>query len=543
MWFRRVAVLLILTCAVDGQMLVERARSALQRRYEKHETLIPFLRSQPTHDFYGLSYTAGLSYVTDPAYANGTGKTHSTQKATGQSSSTQLSRHPHDHYGTSFQPFYATQSSRRQNNNPHRDGPSSTKSTHPAVSRVSEEQRQRFQEAQKVISAGNKFGLDLMQYLISENDNTIMAPVSLSIALAMLYFASDGNTMRQLSRALHYDEFGLNPNTIKSPLRSVSAAGKATDNTGFTFELGNFLFIQKGLNVSEKYKNTISDVFASSVESVDFSQPDKAIRQINDRITKATRGQIASPFESFSPSTRLILTNAVYFKGFWKQPFSVRSSFESTFANDGVNEVPVRMMYMRSNFLIKSLSEVDADAIQLPYDGDMTLMLVLLPRDPQSINRMLESLNVVKLVQDLPTYSNVSLDLHIPRFTVRGSYRFKQHLLDFGVRDLFTPGAANLPEIDANVILEDVIHEAKIQVDERGTEAVAVTTAPIINYSRYPSFTVRHPFVFFVVHKPTAAIFFAGKILRMNDGEAQGPPTGSLTTGSNQRHFGGGRRS
>ncbi|XP_022658702.1 leukocyte elastase inhibitor C-like isoform X1 [Varroa destructor] len=402
------------------------------------------------------------------------------------------------------------------------------------------------EELRKVILAGNSFGLNLMKYLISNNDNTILAPVSLSIALSMLYFASDGNTMKELFRVLNYEQFGLNQDMIKSPLRSISVAGRAAKNVGFSFELGNFLFTRKGLNVSQTYRNIINDAFSSSVENVDFSRPHEAASQINQLITKATHGQIPNPVGSFSPDTQMVLMNAVYLKGFWKQPFSVRSSFDSTFADDGVNEVPVKMMYMRHIFPVKSLPEIEADAIQLAYEGDISVMLILLPKHPRGVDRMLQRLNVLKLIDDLDNYQNESLDLHIPRFEAQGSYRFKQHLYDLGVHDLFTPGAANLPEIDpmGQIVLDDVIHKAKIQVDERGTEAVALTTAPIINYSRHPSFNVRHPFVFFVVHKPTGAIFFAGKILRMNNGQAPGP-RGPLPSalGSNSRYLGVGRRS
>ncbi|XP_003748025.1 leukocyte elastase inhibitor [Galendromus occidentalis] len=400
----------------------------------------------------------------------------------------------------------------------------------PAVPR--NEIAQKLQEARKVIMAGNKFGLNLMRFLISENDNTIMAPVSLSIALGMLYFAAAGNTKAELSRALHYDDFGEDPNNLLTPIRFLNEAAKASKAQGVTVELGNLIFAQKNLNISKDYRALIEETFGGFVEDIDFSQTVQAVTQMNKIITSLTKGQIDNPIESVSPTTRVVLTNAVFFKGFWKKPFSVRSSFDSTFFNDGVSEVPVKMMYMRDSFLVKSLPELDADAIQLPYESDITIMLVLLPRNPNGVNRMLQNLNIAKVIEDLPTYANESVDLHIPRFSVRGSYHLKKQLYDLGIKDLFVRGKADLPQLDTEgqLVVDDVLHEAKIRVDERGTEAVAISTAAIINYSRYPSFNVRHPFVFFVIHKETGSIFFAGKILRMNSQE-QAPTSGGKTQG------------
>nr|ABI52767.1 serpin [Argas monolakensis] len=226
----------------------------------------------------------------------------------------------------------------------------------------------------------------------------------------------------------------------------------------------------------------------------------------------ASKGLISRAIEGpLDPDTQLILMNAVYFKGFWKKPFSVRSTFKGTFLNHGTEPHLTDIMYMRAEFPVKSLPAIDAQAILLPYQGDDAAMMVVLPGTPTGVDALLQALSVTDLLRSLNTFENISVDLFLPKLEMEGSYMLKQGLRSLGVRRIFEKGHAELSGIGPLLALSDVAHRAKVKVDERGTEAVALTTLPFVTYSSYPTFSAVHPFLFFIVHRSTGTVLFAGK--------------------------------
>lgn len=383
-----------------------------------------------------------------------------------------------------------------------------------------QQERYSYDAARLLANAANIFGVNLMKTLIKQNENTVIAPLSLSTVLGMVYFSAAGNTKSQLARTLNYDKFGLNASQLLAGFKILSQSANSSSNQGMRLELANYIFAQKGLKITDRFRKIVHDNFRAGEEEVDFAgQPIPTRSRINNIVSEATKGLIRNAIDDIDPETKLMLVNAVYFKGLWKEPFDMKQSFDSTFANDGVNDVPVRMMYTHGYSLTKALPEIDAEAVQIPYEGEDAIMLIVLPNEKTGVNNVLERISLEKIIRDLPSYKNTRLTLMIPRFELKVEYKLKEQLTELGLTDMFIRGKADLPEIDHNrdLAVKEVIHQTKIKVDERGTEAAGVGTVLSATRIAGESFVVSHPFLFFVIHKPSGSVVFSGKVVRMEN--------------------------
>lgn len=358
--------------------------------------------------------------------------------------------------------------------------------------------------------ATNYVGLSLLRAL-PKDENAVLSPISISTALAMVYPGANGDTKRELSQSLGYARHGLvNVAQGFGKLRNVTLQG---NSGGYTLQDVSALFHHKRYKVQEDYVKTLNEQFGADVVAVDFDDTNA----IDTWAKGATKGLISRAVDGpLDPDTQMILMNAVYFKGFWKKPFSVRSTFKGTFLNHGTEPHLTDIMYMRAEFPVKSLPAVDAHAILLPYEGDDAAMLVVLPKTPTGVDALLQALSVTDLVRSLSTFESVSVDLFLPKLEMEASYMLKEELRVLGLRRVFQKGQAELSGIGPLLALSDVAHRARVKVDERGTEAVALTTLPFVTYSSYPTFSVVHPFLFFIVHRSTGTLLFAGKVLHIS---------------------------
>lgn len=328
--------------------------------------------------------------------------------------------------------------------------------------------------------------------------------------MAILYPGANAATRAELSDSLGYERHRLTHVTKGfGSLRNETVRGE-----GYRLVDVSALFQHKDYKVEEEYARAVRDDLGAQVIPVDFEDVERTRVVINDLVRDGSRGLIWPALSRpLSPDTRLMLINTVYFKGFWEKPFSVAATFMGTFMNHGTDPQPARIMYMRAPFFTKSLPAVDANAIIIPYEGNGAAMLVVLPKTPTGVHALLDTLSVTDLVNSLDTFQNVTLDLFVPKMELESSYMLKEELRSFGVSRVFQRG--ELSGIGPMLQLSDVLHRAKVRVDERGTEATAFTGLPIITYSAFPTFSLSHPFLFFIIHRSSGAVLFAGKVVQL----------------------------
>jgi len=234
----------------------------------------------------------------------------------------------------------------------------------------------------------------------------------------------------------------------------------------------------------------------------------------NNKIT-----EIVTP-DAIDSLTRLVLVNAIYFKGDWLKKFNVKFTKDDNFHISPNKSVKVKLMYMKAKFYYGVNSELNCQAIELPYAGENLSMFILLPDQATSLSQLEEKLTSADLVNVKEKFSMwfTEVRLRLPRFSLDEELSLADVLEQMGMRDLFTSGVADLSGVDGSkeLYVSKVLHRAVLEVNEEGTKATAATAVKITWRSllRYNEFRADHPFLFFIQDKATRSILFLGRLVK-----------------------------
>jgi serpin B len=364
------------------------------------------------------------------------------------------------------------------------------------------------------LAAGNRaFAVELHQALRSRPGNLVYAPASISIAIAMLYGGANGATASEIAQALHFD---LPPERLHLAFDALDLAltTPPADASAFRLSIANAAWGQRDYQFLPAYLDLLAQDYGSSMRLVDFHTPETARAQINQWVSDNTQRQIPDliPTGAIYPDTRLVLTNAVYFKADWQMPFAKDSP-------DGVFHAPtgdVTAKMMQGPEAIWLWGGAGFSAAALPYAGETTSMILIVP-DAGTFDAFEQSLTGDSLGAILAAESAATLGaLAMPRFKFETKTDLVETLDALGMKQAFVPSVADLSGIDGthDLYVSDVIHQATIAVDEKGTEAAAATAVIIGRASVIlTSLTVDRPFLFVIRDDATGAILFQGRVL------------------------------
>jgi len=373
------------------------------------------------------------------------------------------------------------------------------------------------------VAAGNSaFAFDLYRALRGQEGNLFYSPYSISLALAMAYAGARGQTAAQMAETLHYSlaQERLHPafNALDLQLASRGAGAKGQDGKGFRLRVANSVWGQSGYQFLPAYLDVLARNYGAGLRLLDFrAAPEPARTTINGWVKEQTEGKITDllPKGSVSDVTRLLLVNAIYFNAAWKYEFLGQNTHPAPFTLLDGRTVEVPVMGQK-----ESLRYAEGDgyqAVELPYDGDELALVVLLPAagDFAKFEAGLSADRVAAILGDLAT-ARVSLGL--PKFNYDSTFGLAKTLADMGMPGAFVSGQADFSAIAGNreLFISDVIHEAIVAVNEKGTEAAAATAVPIAASAmpgREVVFLANRPFVFLIHDLQTGAILFVGRVL------------------------------
>jgi len=370
------------------------------------------------------------------------------------------------------------------------------------------------QGVQEVVNANNQFALELYSKLSTDgNKNIFYSPFSISSALAMVYEGAKGQTANEIKSVFHFPENSmLRPNFAKI-YNNINEANK-------TYELktGNALWVQQNYPLLKSYLNIVKKYYGGKVANLDFvKETEKSRQTINSFIEKQTDNNIKDliPQGDLDPNTKLVLTNAIYFKGMWKWEFDKSQTQEQYFKITPTNSIKVPMMNMEPNkaeFNYANLKNLQI--LELPYKGNKISMLILLPTKNLA---SLYPLTLKKLTGWKNQMQKTELILiSLPKFELDTKYFMNKTLSAMGMPIAFSPGADFSGMTgEKGLDISSVIHQAHIKVDEKGTEASAATTVGMHTnlVSSGPVFNADHPFIFIIQEKKTGNILFMGRII------------------------------
>jgi serine protease inhibitor len=369
-----------------------------------------------------------------------------------------------------------------------------------------------------VVESSNQFGFDLYGALRPQPGNLFFSPFSVSTALTMTYAGASGITATEMAAVLHLDPSDEGIHSSYSTLLRGLEWNSGEDP--YQLNIVNRLWAKRTAEFLDPFLRALSDGYDAGAEEVPFeSDPNRAARTINAWVDKSTNGRIKSLVspEMVDEDTRLILTNAIYFKGLWESPFESVGTKQEPFKSDAASTVTVPMMTRRSQYSIAG--PPDLSILRIPYKDSDLAMLILLPDSTEGLARLETQLSVSQLDSWLAELKQEQVEVHLPRFRMEWQASLNETLIDLGMPTAFG-GLADFSAMNGqqDIYLSLVSHKAFVDVTETGTEAAAATSAwgktkGLHRDGGMAIFRADHPFIFLIRDEATGVILFLGRIV------------------------------
>ena len=347
----------------------------------------------------------------------------------------------------------------------------------------------------------------------TEGGNLFYSPLSISTALTMAYFGACGETQQQMADVLGYNSASMAD--VAAYQKYISALLSDTGDT--QFNSANSVWVAESFVPNSSYIDTMKDVFDTKVSRVDFTG-DTAIDELNGWISDATQGMIDEMFdkedEPFDALTVMVLLNAIYFNGNWSEPFDPDKTYDTDF-NGATATESVRMMSSREE--VRGYQGEDYVSVRLPYGADERFaMIAVLPDDMEAFIAGLDAQSFKDLTKILLPVENPVVNL--PVFEMEQKVKLNDVLNALGMDKAFSESEADFTTMAGEDILwiDEVLHAAKITVDEEGTEAAAATSVEILARSMPMEsfeFIADRPFLFFIMDTQNDLVLFTGKVM------------------------------
>jgi len=364
--------------------------------------------------------------------------------------------------------------------------------------------------------SNNQFALDLYAKLRKKPGNLFFSPYSISTALAMVYAGARGETERQMAKALC---FGLPQESIHPAFFQLQHGLNERGGKG-TYELtvSNALWGQKGYGFLKEFLDIVKINYEGGFNEVDFAKDAESVRQtINKWVEDKTNGKIK---DLISPGvlnrlTRLVLTNAIYFKGNWATQFDEKKTKESPFTLLNGEKINVPMMNQKAEF--NYMETENFQGLELPYIDNELSMFILLPKDINGLGELEKSLTVETLSNWDEAFRKREVIVSTPKFKMTSKFSLADVLQSMGMNNAFS-GKANFSGMNGkrDLFISEVIHKAFVDVNEEGTEAAAATAVAIRATSirpQIPIFKADHPFLFLIRDNKSESILFMGRVM------------------------------
>ena len=385
------------------------------------------------------------------------------------------------------------------------------------------------EDVARLSANNNAFAFDLYHALTAGADsNLFYSPYSISSALAMTYAGARGDTEAQMAGPLRFliPQDSLHPafNALHHQLTRRPDTGASRDN--FTLNIANAVWGQHDHPFAENFSRTLSDNYGAGIRTADFkADPEASRNTINDWVADSTEGRITGliPEGIINSLTRMVLTNAIYFKAAWLTQFLPADTRNEPFTLLDGSVIQVSTMSTEEQFAYARGEGYQA--VDLPYAGNAATLTILLPDQGRfrEFEDGLDQETAARIIQEMEFRQ---LLLKLPRFRFESRFMLSETLRSMGMTEPFDPGSADFSGMDGRsckagdqecLFIREAVHKAHVSVDEQGTEAAAATAVMMTTESMKPEpidLFVDRPFIFLIRHHDTGAILFMGRVLK-----------------------------
>jgi len=364
------------------------------------------------------------------------------------------------------------------------------------------------------------FSIELYRRVASGDGNVIVSPASIALALGMARAGARGETATELDAVLHdlaTDKHAGWLNALDVALASRTGTFKDDDgkNQAVALRIANSLFPQHGLNLQDAYLDALASRYDAGVRVVDYQADAEAARTaINAWVAEQTEDRIPELLVpgTITPDVLLTLVNAIYLNAAWRYAFPEGQTKDGPFTRPDGSTVTASLM--QASYGYRYAEGSDWQAVELPYVGGSLAFTVILPDSLAAFEDRLDA-ELLDAITGALEPRNVRLTF--PRFGIESKVELSDVLAAMGMPSAFNPGAADFSGIttDAALYIAAVIHQANMDVDEKGTTAAAAT-AIVMRGTAIPgepvTVTVDRPFLFALRDVPTGTILFLGRV-------------------------------
>jgi len=380
--------------------------------------------------------------------------------------------------------------------------------------------------AHAIIEGNNKFAFAFYDKLREKQGNLFFSPYSISTALAMTYAGARGETQAQMAKVLCFPAMASDANEARfhtgfgQIIKDVNMRG---GKGAYGLTVANALWGQKGYSFLKEYLSLIETNYGGGFNEVDFIRATEEARQtINKWVEKKTNGKIKDLIgpDILDQWTRLVLTDAVYFKGKWASEFKKEQTKNEPFTLPDGKKINVPMMKQTRKF--GYIEANDFQGLELPYVNDELSMVILLPKKIDGLPDFEKKLNYENVSRWLSELRKEKVEVSIPRFKMTQPSRLDDTLQSMGMTDAFLGGKADFSGMDGmkDLFISSVIHKAYVDINEEGTEAAAATEVEMkLSIEENPVFKADHPFIFLIRDNKTGNILFLGRVLNPIEAE------------------------
>ncbi|WP_128547289.1 serpin family protein [Larkinella soli] len=367
-------------------------------------------------------------------------------------------------------------------------------------------------QARQFAQKTNDFSFDFLKRVNDQqkkDENIFISPLSLHMALGMLLNGADGQTAEEMKKAMRLEGVSL---ADANQTYEMLIKGLPTADPKVTTKLANSIWYRNGFSVEPAFLDEARKSFSAQVSGEDFGNPAPVMNKINQWASDNTNAKIRKVITEIRDEQVMFLLNALYFKGDWKYQFEPKNTYDSPFRSESGTQKQVRMMSMNAN--LRHAFRPTYGAFDLPYGDGTYTMTVLLPNENSSADALINSLNAGEWSELQNAMKESKVLVGLPKFTLEYESFLNDVLAKMGMPTAFTDGA-NFSKISKGQGLKVsfVKQNTFVAVDEKGTEAAAVTSIGVELTSMPPSLVCDRPFVVMITEKQTGSVLFMGKIV------------------------------
>jgi len=369
-------------------------------------------------------------------------------------------------------------------------------------------------DLEALVRGNNAFAFDLYRAAASGEDDLVLSPASVSVAMAMTWAGARGRTAEQMAEALHFEL----PQERLHPAMARLRSDLLDEVAGVELAVANRLWGQQGAAFLDPFLAVTRDSYGAQTVEADFAGDPEGVRaDINRWVDEQTRHRIPDLLQpgTIEPLTRLVLANAIAFEGQWKFKFPAERTQPAPFTRTDGSQVQAPLMQVK---LPTALYQGEGfQVLALPYQGDEVEMVVVLPEQHDGLAALEARVDGDTLQTWLGEATTGDVVVWLPRFEIAAGLSLVDAMQSLGMKEAFGMGA-DLSGMNGrqDLYISAAVHRAFVDVDEEGTEAAAATAVVVGRKSarpRLPQVRADHPFLFLVRHRATGSILFAGRLM------------------------------